>query len=150
MTENVNNTERDKFLTEAMEEYWHETSFMEYELTIDGCTGEFIKKKCSCGRIASMGKAYSDKDSAPLCQNMPFNTWEGFGKLLTWCASGNIRRFDRRQEWWGDFVAAQQPRFISATYGESGGYHSLPMYLINPDSFATAVYTFLKRKEQNK
>ena len=43
------NEERDKFLTEAMGEIWHETIFREYELEIDGCAGMFIEKKCSCG-----------------------------------------------------------------------------------------------------
>jgi len=67
------NTERDKFLTEAMGWPWHEV------VSIDN-----FKVTCSCGMSGYMNP----------CDNLNFSTWDGFGKLWTWA---------QKQEWFDLF-----------------------------------------------
>lgn len=54
------NAKRDKFLTEAMGEYWH--------TVLDSSPG---LATCSCGATTFMNH----------CKNNDFTTWTGFGKL---------------------------------------------------------------------
>jgi hypothetical protein len=68
------NTERDKFLTEAMGECWHEWHYRVY-----GYYQAICRK---CGREV---KEAFDND---------FSTWTGFGKLWEWA---------QKQEWWRKF-----------------------------------------------
>ena len=55
------NIERDKFLTEAMGECWHERRF---------------PNQCSCGKKLHSG--------AIITGNNDFSTWDCFGKLWNW------------------------------------------------------------------
>ena len=64
---------RDKFLTEAMGECWHENIFSP--------GGGY------CGKCQE-----SHSKMRPLPNNN-FSTWEGFGKLWEWA---------QEQEWWGN------------------------------------------------
>lgn len=68
------NTERNKFLTEAMGECWHEVSQRPYGYYL------FVCKKCG---------TQSTRDFS-IC----FSTWEGFGKLWEWA---------KKQDWWSYF-----------------------------------------------
>lgn len=90
------NTERDKFLTEAMGCPWHEVvSINNFEVT------------CSCGMSAFMNP----------CDNLNFSTWDGFGKLWEWA---------QKQGWWikimlrfqdeGFYHYIQPDRFADAIY----------------------------------
>jgi len=109
-------SDRDKFLTEAMGECWHGIS------------------------------DYSEKE-----QN--YSTWQGFGKIWEWA---------KVQEWWGDFIYYKQSMFTVSKGEILGGTASNPVYehvinvdskflakiidLINPDTFADALYEFLKER----
>lgn len=48
----------------------HTTTFREYKLEIEGTTGEFIYKRCSCGKVSRLGKKYNDEDMRPLCEGI--------------------------------------------------------------------------------
>ena len=98
------NTERDKFLTEARGECWHEFS------------STAVTSSCyKCCRIL------------PACTFIDFSTWEGFGKLYSWC---------KEQEWW--------TMFCYYRFGD-GNYIGYKVFeFIEPDRFADAVYEFLK------
>lgn len=122
-------TKRDKFLTEAMGECWHETFFREYGLTIETIRGEFIEKNCTCGRITRIGKSYSAKDQQPLCSNQSFSSWEGFGKLWEFC---------QKQKWWKIGFKANHWGVLE-THIEF-----IPDLIIHPDLFADAVYEYLR------
>lgn len=120
------NKERDKFLTEYLGYKWHETKFREYDLTIDGCSGTFIEKTCTCGRHLSLGKKYNESDTSSLCvnANINFSTWNGFGLLFEYC---------KKQSYWEDFVDLHDD-------------NSYDFDLINPNEFANAVYNYLKEQ----
>lgn len=59
-------TERDKFLTEAMGECWHDRGF----IITSPETGTGVCRNCQC-------KLYFDNQD-----RINFSTWEGFGKLV--------------------------------------------------------------------
>jgi hypothetical protein len=69
------NTERDKFLTEAMGGCWHDFS----KLQNMGFTAYLICDKCGATEIN---------------ETTNFSTWGGFGKLWEW---------SQKQEWWTMF-----------------------------------------------
>lgn len=73
------NTERDKFLTEAMGECWHEGWQPDEDATLYYCS--------NCSTYYSQ-QAIDEQRSL-------FSTWAGFGRLWT---------FAHQQEWWADFV----------------------------------------------
>ncbi len=66
---------RDRHLTEAMGECWHESN------------GRLNCKKCESFLYA--------KSPNHISYNNEFSTWEGFGKLWRW---------GQQQEWWEEFV----------------------------------------------
>jgi hypothetical protein len=68
-------SERDKYLTEAMGECWHESDW-----------GQTICKHCR----RTNDPRYFDFDE----QNKTFSSWSGFGKLWNW---------SQKQEWWMEF-----------------------------------------------
>jgi hypothetical protein len=70
------NTDRDRFLTEAMGGCWHEAS---RDPVFDD------SPRCVCGKWWSA--CYENK-------NPNFSTWEGFGKLFCWA---------KEQRWWDSF-----------------------------------------------
>ena len=110
-------TERDKFLTEAMGECWHEK--------VHGNTGPLIWSKCSCG--ANL-----------VCRdcNPNFSTWTSFGKLWEWAID---------QEWWNKFEFSEYAGHNrNDEFGAT--LKDILQGLINPDRFATAVCEFLKDK----
>jgi hypothetical protein len=111
-------TNRDKFLTEAMGECWHEHN-----------TTHPIKSwgSCTCG--SDFVSHWSLQDHL-ININPNFSTWEGFGKLWEWAW---------KQEWWASFV--RYANKLSDT--EFLGGFICPVYT-NPDTFADAVYTYLK------
>jgi len=57
----MNNIERDKFLTEAMRECWHDWR----KSDVCNVCNDFFQRKQPCF-------------------NLSFSTWEGFGKLWEW------------------------------------------------------------------
>ena len=69
------------------------------------------------GRLCSCGSMWLHC----LDMNIDFFTWEGFGKLKEWAEV---------QKWWGDFQE-----------------DTIMWLLVNPERFATAIYEFLKERE---
>lgn len=115
---------RDKFLTEAMGECWHEWDGGNTKPYHDGAKIYF----CKCGECVVYDEFYSfTKDvnkHFKIANN--FSTWDGFGKLWEWC---------HKQEWW------------QASYGAgmlSDDLESLTASFVHPDRFAYAVYEYLK------
>jgi len=80
------------------------------------------EEKCGC-----VGKA-----KRPSCIN--FFTWEGFGKLLT---------FVRSQKWLPDFLELMDAG-SSVIDGHGHVLFEMQSEFIDPETFATAVYEFLK------
>lgn len=105
---------RDKFLTDAIGEYWH---YPMVEFMDDG-----VSPTCACG---------SNYDFCRLCGLIPFSSWQGYAKLWGWA---------KTQKWWADFLSSnmdtadlfknliQPDRFADAIYnkltGESIKIHS--------------------------
>ena len=112
------NTERDRFLTEAMGECWH---IAEREVIPEN--GDTPYNLCRCGRKMCLGD---------FLYNPNFSNWIGFGKLWDW---------SQKQEWWGYFVHKQYCK-----KGKQLTVDELLQNLINPDRFADAVYAYLKEK----
>jgi len=77
---------RDKFLTEAMGECWHEWEALEIESAWECST-------CKC--LWDCTKSRVD-----------FSTWEGFGKLWEWA---------QQQEWWEGFLRDNIPFLYQAS-----------------------------------
>lgn len=126
------NTERDKFLTEAMGLCWHDiinhvSGFMEVRVA-------YFCKKCKIqGRDV---------------YNLDFSTWSSFGILWEWSI---------KQNWWEKLSCALHLRFydeskeISYVSIENNGYDSrISEQYINPDLFADKIYEFLKFVEESK
>jgi hypothetical protein len=111
-------TERDKFLTEAMGECWHEWE------------GHHSDYKCCmhCGKDGGYPEGYRIR-----LRNSDFSTWEGFGKLWEW---------SQKQEWWFRFW------YYSSAFDHSGVEVAFPRdaCIIKPDRFASIIYRFLKEK----
>ncbi len=95
------NTERDKFLTEAMGESWHRCD-----------EWAFYCEQCA--------------KNVPISED--FSTWEGFGKLF---------EFSKNQIWWKKF------RLINHSLPDLFNVGLLNEDLIDPNSFADAIYEFL-------
>lgn len=117
------NTERNKFLTEAMGECWHEWYV----------SREFLDE-FGHGTTQNCSKCWKRKSIRT--ENVKFSTWEGFGKLWEW---------SQKQEWWKEFCFSPK--------GDGYHCYQVPKGLdkfaigcayIHPDRFADAVYHFLK------
>ena len=113
------NTERDKFLTEAMGECWHDVM----DATLDG----YPVLQCSKCKVY-----VGDMSEVEYINRTNFSSWEGFGKLWEW---------SQKQEWWGYFVHKQYCK-----KGKQLTVDELLQNLINPDRFADAIYAYLKEK----
>ncbi len=123
MTEQEKET-RDKFLTEAMGECWHEV-----EVRVG------LKNKLMCYKC---GEHYAVTKEA--FGNPDFSTWTGFGKLWEWFHQQPksfkylfILTFDT------DIGTSVGKIFLSGHYFQSD--------FINPDNFANALYQFLQQEE---
>jgi hypothetical protein len=88
-----------KLLTEFLGECWHETAFREYELEIEGRTGDFIKATCSCGKVRRLGKRYNDVDYHPVCHNLDFTDWRVVGRLIEKAEDVEVWYFHEDKEW---------------------------------------------------
>lgn len=117
---------RDKFLTEAMGECWHEWVNQRSHEAV-ACT------KCD---------GLWGTDRTP-----DFSSWQGFGKLWEW-AQG--------QEWWCDcycglLYSETNPEPENPIKFEVPDEWVMNMlihqHLIHPDHFADAIYSFLTNKE---
>ena len=113
------NQERDRFLTEARGECWHE---WKGRFSKDSSVWFYQCEKCNYEEIESHLNING--------WNNNFSTWEGFGKLLLWC---------KNQVWWYIFMDK---------INEAKPIEPLKMKVryINPDIFADAVCEFLKDK----
>ena len=119
-------SERDKFLTEAMGECWHEW---------EGHVSDY--KRCmKCHKDGGYPEGFRVR-----LINNNFSIWEGFGKLWEFC---------QKQEWWNDFCLHHKDsdNMKVAIVVMSSNY--LHEDIINPDRFADAVYEYLKSKEDWK
>jgi hypothetical protein len=105
---------RDKFLTEAMGECWHDwRDYPAWEGHKDAPEGElFVCKQCRAHVSSDIGKPFT------------FSTWENFGKLFLWATT---------QRWWIDFILNQR----------DPGVFSFSK-IIEPTKFANLIYNFLK------
>lgn len=112
--------ERDKYLTEAMGECWHEFTLDDPHLKpVEGSYGI-----CNCGyRINYLHFHAHTK------YNPKFSTWDGFGKLYEWSVE---------QDWWYEFLFEWSGEIIS---------FSIPYKLVYPNPFANVIYEFLRDKE---
>lgn len=113
-------SERDKYLTEAIGECWHEHDF-----------GTCPSKCPKCGitnRHVDMGEDFHDI----IYQGANFSTPDGFFKLWEWVQKQN--------EWANEFIYI----FFEDSW-KSGLTNSQFIYhQINPDRFADAVCAYLK------
>jgi hypothetical protein len=110
--------ERDKFLTEAMGECKHELGSFQIGLNI--IVG---CKKCKLERSK--------------CVSTDFSSWEGFGKLWEWC---------KKQEWWKVWRGTRYASYELWCWDGNTCY--LRENFLHPDTFADAVYVYLKGKVQ--
>ena len=128
------NLERDKFLTEQMDECWHcyesvhntdgwdeksSDETLDFKCTKCGDYQEAVHYKDHSGWAVKRENYY---DFESWCFNN-FSTWEGFGKLWEW---------SQKQEWWVGFMI------------DNSKIHPMKSGIINPDRFADAVYNYLK------
>lgn len=116
--------ERDKFLTEAMNECWHE-----FGETAGG--PGFLE--CQCGAVFSL----SEYSSA----NNNFSTPKGFFKLKDYLSS--INRLDLFFDW---YVAKRRKAYFGISIPCRVEFFKKCMLALlkTPDRFADAVYEFLK------
>ena len=75
--------ERDKYLTEAMGEHWHNFKDMSVFGDVDICCTD-------CDTFST--------------KNKTFSTWDGFGKLYEWSVE---------QDWWHEFLFEWSGEIIS-------------------------------------
>lgn len=108
---------RDKFLTEAMGECWHEGVHPLLKSTCTKCGAEFTQTIQIIHRN--------------------FSTWRDFGYLWDWA---------NNQEWWQyEFYENEKHSFKTNTCNDT--IWSFDITLINPDKFADAVYEYLKGRQ---
>ena len=118
--------ERDKYLTEAMGQCWHEPP----GTPIHTEHGLVMCSKCHqwCSIVAN---------ECPIPKNNNFSTWDGFGILWEWII---------KQSWYWHFdcYLMYAPSGHEFTPNDSDGY--LHKNYLDPDKFANAVYKYLKGK----
>lgn len=122
------NTNRDKFLTEAMG--WRRVNIWNKDDST--CT-------CDCHRR----KVWKNEEGEILSFPYDFSTPEGFFKFWNWA---------QEQEWWDEFMCDQgcslRAEVEAIVPDEKIRYvYSPRIELIHPDRFADAVYNFLKEVE---
>lgn len=89
------------------------------------------------GRITDTGMCMDCDCLAEWCDFYDFSTWPLLGKLITW---------SRQQEWWQEFVAKWIFRGPDHAVSFAFGVHRT-FELFEPNSFADAVFSYLKRRE---
>ncbi len=113
---------RDKALTEAMGECWHETELL------------YRGRRLLCGKCEEILTEVVDGTNVTFTCNNDFSTWSGFGKLWEW---------SKYQLWWSSFAVS--------LWDKLGFNHScdqsIPLFYTNPDTFASALYKFLQQEE---
>lgn len=118
------NSERDKFLTEAMGECWHEPA------KPPKCIPEIrlgVMPRCGkCGTALYSLSTPFKKNEWP-----SYDAWEDFGKLWEWA---------QKQEWFTDFIALYHKSIPHRMHEETVWINKL----FHPDRFANALYNFLK------
>ena len=117
------NIERDKFLTEAMGECFHDWE------TSDAMPDGWIFK---CKKCSEKWRTIDYNEMFPTFpyEGVNFSIWENFGKLWEW---------SQKQEWWGYFIHKNYCK-----NGKQLTVDTMLSNLINPDKFADAVYEYLK------
>ena len=117
------NTERDKFLTEAMRECWHEKAMR---------TGIFYACDECGGRLLSLG-------NSPLRPSRSdFSAPEGFFKLWNWAIE---------QKWWSSRNNNLGRKGFCESIDNLHYNWLMRQDLIHPDRFANAIYEFLQRRK---
>lgn len=118
------NTERDKFLTEAIGECWHEINGTVNNVGVCEKCGEKVPY---CSNVESYYR-YSPQKVKDMYSrfNNDFSTWGGFGNLLTNHSKLNLTTIDM-----SELIIRCSP--YEDTF---------------PDRFATQVYKFLKEREK--
>lgn len=111
-------SERDKFLTEAMGECWHE-----WENGYDPQSTAFSQRAYRCAKCKRRGNGHVHLDYL----HDDFSTWEGKGKLWNWAT---------QREWWLDFLW---------TVGAS--FATIPLRCVPPDGFANELHAYLKERK---
>jgi hypothetical protein len=119
------NTDRDKFLTEAMGECWHEWVIIP----------EQPRKYSKHQHCIKCDKRQTLLWDCIETLRTDFSTWPGFGKLLEWAQ-------EQDEKFWVGF--ALQTRIVV------NGCISFDLSLINPDRFANSVYEFMKSIDSNE
>ncbi len=112
--------ERNKILTEAMGDCWHEPETFYYNGSGGGSFNQLEVYGVCRQKILCI------KCGIPHAINDDFLTWEGFGKLWDWAT---------KQGWWEKF-----------TWFHQSIKDEILTELINPEKFAKAVAEFLQEK----
>jgi hypothetical protein len=126
-------SERDKFLTEAMGECWHEWS--------EDCkqVGEECNEwEYTCTKCKQKGHEHEFTGFYPEENN--FSTWADFGKLWEWAQT---------QEWFYQFTQYThgEDSYLTEQYNCFWDlWNSFFKEYANPDRFANALYEFLKAR----
>lgn len=124
---------RDKYLTEAMGECWHEAG---NKRRINGGKAQ---RDCICGE-SSHWETITNEAPKYRFLNNDFSTWEGFGKLWEWTT---------KQEWWIEFIKQSTYLDNSPEEIEADIFH-MKLGIIDfivPSKFVQAVFLFLVDKE---
>jgi hypothetical protein len=118
------NTDRDKFMTEAMGNDWHTVGYAERDIR----RGVI----CNCGSNNCAGPS----------RNISLSTWQGFGKLWEWA---------QEQEFFLEllvFICVDiEGKGMDIEFAKAFNLDSVSCGAVNPDRFANAVYEFLKGRE---
>lgn len=113
---------RDKFITEAMGECWHEWVVVS-------------KRYLECNKCGKELTRRGDGEDFVWLSEYPnnFSTWQGFGKLWEWA---------QKQEWWVEFW------YFATAFDHDGVEIAFPRdaQIIHPSRFADAVYNFLEAR----
>lgn len=116
-------SERDKYLTEAMGECWHE--WKSHRRHMSGLSTHIVKECLKCDAVSY--------DEHKICNNN-FSTPEGFFKLWNWAIE---------QEWWDNANKYSIHGFADHMYDNADGAYDW----INPDNLANAIYEYLTNKK---
>jgi hypothetical protein len=120
------NEERDKFLTRAMNQIWHDSLDCQ-----DAPSPDCIFSECVDGLYCYQSN--SDHN---------FSSWQGFGKLWEWVVSKTTDG-----EEYEEFIERLWFNLQSTTLSLGCDVKVIPRKFIHPDRFADAVYEFLSGKK---
>ncbi len=120
--------QRDKFLTEALGECWHEP-----KPDFKRVNGRDIQKDCKCGASSGWERMGGHGRPNPVFRfrQTDFSTWVGFGKLWGW---------SQEQSWFREFLGW----FAGVDHKQGLCLTKVQVVsLCNPDQFANAVHQYL-------